>query len=52
MAMYIARYLGQVPPKELYHDPLLKNKDDETVAMISASRGTIPSKEWMHDINL
>lgn len=33
-------------PNELYHDPTLVNYNKNTVAMIFASRGIIPPKEW------
>ena len=34
--MYIAKYLKQVPPREWCHDALLKDNDDDTVAMYLA----------------
>ena len=34
------------------NDPLYRNKDGNTVAMILAEQGMVPLKEWMHDINL
>ena len=43
---------GIVPPKEWNHDPLLKDRNDNTVAIILSSKGIIPPKEWMHDINI
>ena len=43
---------GIIPPKEWRHDPLLKDKNNNTVAIILSSKGIIPPREWMHDINL
>lgn len=37
-----------IPPKLLYHNPLLKNKYDDTVAAILARYGIIPPKQWEH----
>ena len=34
------------PPKEYYHSPTLCGEYGETVAMILADNGIIPSKEW------
>ena len=41
-----------IPPKEWYHDPFLRNKDGETVAIRLAFREIIPPKEWRHDPDL
>lgn len=42
-AMYSA-IKGQIPDKAWEHDPLLKNEDGETVALILAKKGIIPPK--------
>ena len=34
--MLIVKYLGQIPPKEWYHDPLLEDKNGDTVAILLA----------------
>lgn len=41
-----------IPPKEWYHDPLLKDINDNTVAIILSSEGIIPPKEWIHDMDI
>lgn len=43
---------GIIPPKELWHDPLLKSDNGMTVAMWLASSSIIPPKEWYHDPTL
>ena len=35
-----------IPPREWCHDPLLKNKDDKTVAIILLEKDILPPKEW------
>ena len=40
---------GIISPKEWQHDPLMRDANDCTVAMILASAGIIPPKEWEHD---
>lgn len=40
---------GKQIPKNLFHDPTLKNNDGETVAILYAKNGLIPPKEWHHD---
>ena len=51
VAMHMA-YNRIIPPKEWYHDPLLRNDYGETVGLVLAFHGIIPSEHWMHDINL
>ena len=38
-----------IPPKEWNHDPLIKNVNGQTIALILAGSGIIPPKEWEHD---
>ena len=38
--------------KSLLHDPLYKNKEGSTVAIILAYNGIIPPDIWMHDITI
>ena len=40
---------GIIPPKEWHHDPLMKNYEGNTVAIILAKRRIIPPKEWEHN---
>lgn len=40
---------GKPIPKNLFHDPELKNNNGETVAIIYARNGLVPPKEWHHD---
>ena len=42
-AMHIAKYLKDEIPKELYHDPELKNKDGKTVRdILKENNKTVP----------
>ena len=38
-----------MPEEKYYHDPSLKNKDGNTVAIILAEKYSVPPKEWEHD---
>ena len=40
-----------LPPREWYHDPILKNYRCETVALILINNNILPPKEWQHIIN-
>ena len=35
---------GIMPPKQWEHDPLLKDQNDNTVAIILSSKGIIPPR--------
>ena len=39
-----------LPPKEWYHNPLLINEHNGTVAVILINKGVLPPKEWEHII--
>lgn len=39
-------------PKLDNNDPLERNINGETVAMILAQKGIMPPKEWMHSYNI
>ena len=40
-----------IPPEEWYHDPKLRNKADETVAIILINKKILPPKNMEHIIN-
>ena len=42
---------GIIPPKEWYHNPLLKNEIKDTVALILIYNDILPPKEWEHIIS-
>ena len=48
--MYIAKYLKQIPPKEWYHNRLIHNKYDLTVAYYLVRNEILPPKEWKHTL--
>lgn len=49
--MYLA-HGGIIQPKEWHHDPKLKNKYNNTVAMRLAEKEIIPPEEWYHNPEL
>ena len=40
-----------IPPKEWYHNPLLRNEGADTVALILIYNDILPPKEWEHIID-
>ena len=49
--MFLARK-GLTSPKEFYHKPEIKNKYDDTVALLFSYKKMLPPKEWEHDPNI
>ena len=41
-------FKGIIPPKEYFHDPELKDKFGNTVALTLIKRGIIPPSEWLY----